>query len=74
VNPIIEIDGDQATGDWLLWQPMVVAEGDQAMWLGARYEERYLRVGGRWLIDDLHLAIHMMSPYELGFGKALIAQ
>ena len=74
VNPIIDIDGDEATGDWLLWQPMVVPQDDQAMWMGARYEEKYSRVDGQWLIRELLLHIHMMSPYELGFGKALIAQ
>jgi hypothetical protein len=74
VNPIIDVDGDEATGDWLLWQPMVVPQNDQALWMGARYKDRYVRIAGTWLIKHLELRIHMMSPYELGFGKVLVAQ
>lgn len=28
-NPIIEVEGDRATGEWLLWEPMVFAQGEQ---------------------------------------------
>ncbi|MEH6472245.1 MAG: nuclear transport factor 2 family protein [Halopseudomonas sp.] len=67
-NEIIEVDGDTATGKWFLWQPMVSADG-QALWMGARYNERYVRVDGNWMFQELVLDIRMMSPYEQGFGK-----
>ena len=67
-NPIIEVNGDSATGQWFLWQPMVTADG-QAMWMGARYNEIYVRVEGKWMFKELVLDIRMMSPYEHGFGK-----
>ena len=71
-NPIIEINGDEADGTWYLWQPMVMVEDSQAMWLGAHYEEKYLRQNGGWLIDRLEVKIKQFSPYETSFGQVRI--
>lgn len=68
-NPIIDINGDHATGRWDLWQPMVMSEGEQALWLVAKYRERYQREAQGWLIQHLELDIKALSPYEAGFGK-----
>ena len=73
-NPIIEVDGDQANGSWYLWQPMVMTEGDQAMWLSAHYKDIYKRVDGQWLIEKLQLDIKCFSPYESGFGQIRFAE
>lgn len=73
-NPIIEVDGDSARGTWYLWQPMVMAEGDQAMWLAAHYHEKYRREGDHWLIERLEIDIKSFSPYEAGFGKVRFAE
>jgi hypothetical protein len=71
-NPLIEIDGDTATGQWFLWQPMVL--GDQALWLSAVYEDKYVRVDGRWLYQHLKLNIRMLTPYEEGPAKTRIIE
>ena len=68
-NPIIEIDGDAATGRWDLWQPMVMAPEPVALWLVAKYREQYVRAGESWLFKRLELDIKALSPYEKGFGK-----
>jgi len=68
-NPIIEIDGDSATGRWDLWQPMVMTEGPAAVWLVAKYREQYVRSGDTWLFRLLELDIKALSPYEQGFAK-----
>ena len=39
MNPIIEVDGDRATGGWYLFQPCPYADGNQAIWGSARYDE-----------------------------------
>ena len=48
MNPIIEVDGDQATGTWYLFQTCTYAEGNQAVWGSGRYDEEYVRVDGKW--------------------------
>jgi hypothetical protein len=69
-NPLIEIDGDTATGQWYLWQPMVFQGA--ALWLSATYEDSYVRQGGQWLYQHLKLNIRMLTPYEEGFAKTRI--
>lgn len=73
-NPIIEVNGDEAKGTWYLWQPMVMKENDQAMWLAAHYQERYRRCDGQWLIEKLEIQVKSFSPYEAGFGQVRIAE
>lgn len=69
-NPIIEIDGDHATGRWYLWQPMIF--GEQALWLSARYSDQYHRIDGEWLFHKVDIDIRMLTPYEEGFAKTRI--
>ncbi len=72
-NPVIEVSGDQASGTWYLWQPMVMVAEQQAMWLAAHYHERYRRETGGWLIEHLQLKVKRFSPYEAGFGQVKVA-
>ena len=67
-NPLIEINGDEATGQWHLWQPMVLKEGNQAIWLMAQYSERYVREEGNWLIERLTLVVKSFTPHDVPFG------
>ena len=71
-NPLIEIDGNTATGQWFLWQPMIF--GEQALWLSAVYEDRYVRLDGQWLYQHLKLHIRMLTPYEEGPAKTRIIE
>ncbi len=68
-NPIIEVKGDTATGKWYLWQPMVLNEGDTAMWLASRYSDEYVRIDGKWMFANVHLDNRLFSPYDEGYGK-----
>lgn len=67
-NPLIEIDGDHATGRWHLWQPMVTAPSGQSTWLAALYDETYVRVKDRWLIQRLKIDIRSLAPADAGAG------
>ncbi len=71
-NPIIEIDGDTATGEWFLWQPMVF-QGD-ALWLSATHNDKYIRENGNWLYEHLKLNIRMLTPFDEGPAKTRIIE
>lgn len=74
-NPIIEINGDTATGSWYLWQPMHYAPTGQAVWLAALYQDRYRRgEDGVWRIEHLHLTLRMLSPFDEGWVKTQIME
>ncbi len=69
INPAIQVDGDQATGCWYLWQPCVVAEGNQAVWMAGRYDDQYRREEGGWRFSHVKIELRMLSPYEDGWAK-----
>jgi SnoaL-like domain len=71
-NPVIAVDGDRATGDWVLWQPIVFARGNRAAWLAARYHDRYRRVGNEWRFEHVDVDVKALSPYESGFAQVLV--
>lgn len=74
MNPVIDVDGDTATGNWYLWQPLVYAlpQGEQAWWLSARYDDRYRREADGWKFERVTLSLKVLAPYDKGFGAARI--
>lgn len=56
--PEIEIDpdGSHATGTWYLWQPCIRRSRDgtdHQAWLAGTYRDRYVKVDGRWLFEEV---------------------
>jgi len=68
-NPLIDVNGDEATGQWHLWQPMMMKEDNQAMWLMAQYLEDYVREDGKWLIKSLTLKVKSFTPCDTPFTE-----
>lgn len=73
-NELIEVDGDRATASWLLWEPMVFAPNDLAIWMSARYRDTYRRIDGKWMFQTVTINVQMFSPYETGFGRQLLTE
>ena len=74
VNPIIEVDGDTAAGQWYLLQPCTMAgdggdDGEQAVWGSAKYNETYVKVNGHWKFRRLGVTLGFWTPYEQGWAK-----
>lgn len=73
MNPIVSVDGDNATGIWYLFQPCTFAEGDRAVWGSARYDEEYVRVDGSWKFKHLKLTSHFWTPFDQGWVQERFA-
>ena len=73
MNPIIEVEGEQAKGQWYLFQPATLAEGNQAVWLAARYEEEYVKVESEWKFKRLKVLPSFLTPYDQGWVKKRFA-
>ncbi len=75
MNPIIEVEGDTATGHWYLMQPLTRRSGEteSAMGLAGRYEDDYVRVGGEWKFKRLRFFTRMLTPYDEGWAKKPLA-
>jgi hypothetical protein len=50
-HPEIEVDGDNATGRWALQDVVIIEDFSLAIRGASLYEDRYVRVDGRWLIQ-----------------------
>jgi len=68
-NPRITVDGDRATGIWYFMGPFTFRKGNRQMWLAARYEDDYVKVGGEWKIAYLRAIGRMTAPYETGWAR-----
>jgi len=68
-NPLIDVTGDRATGQWYVLVPMTFRKTGRAVWLQARYDEEYLKLDGRWLWQSITARFDHISPYEEGWSK-----
>lgn len=73
-NPIIQVDGDAATGRWYLWEPLVYAlpGGNQAYWMSARYDDVYARTVDGWKFKRVTISMKLLAPYDKGWGAERI--
>lgn len=74
MNDIITIsdDGLTATGKWRNSQPVTTRDKTgqpQALWMLAKYDEKYVKHDGRWLFQELVATIQYSAPYEEGWAK-----
>jgi hypothetical protein len=73
-NPLIEIEGDRARGQWYLHQPLTLKNSEACFWLCAQYHDEYVRTAAGWRFQHVKVTVRAYSPYEEGFGKQLIAE
>ena len=69
-NPIIEVDGDTATGNWHLLLAITLGDDRQATWVMGNYNDEFVRTPEGWRFKALRFTPAAMTPYELGWGKA----
>lgn len=62
-NPVIEVNGDEATGRWLHWLLLSQAETARPVHMMAYTHDRYRRIDGKWLISHMRLEVKFESPF-----------
>lgn len=67
VSGDITVDDDLEHGHayWYLWQPMTL--DGQAVWLIAKYEDRYVKTADGWRYADLKLDVQAVTPFDKGW-------
>lgn len=70
-NPIIEVNGDKATGIWYMFGvATLIAPGkDIAIVEQLTYEDEFVKENGKWKISRLRGETAFISPYEEGWVK-----
>jgi ketosteroid isomerase-like protein len=66
-NPIIEVDGDTATGNWHVLVALTHPNG-KAVWIGGIYNDDFVRTDEGWKFKKLSFAFAFNVPYEKGWG------
>ena len=61
MNPIIEVDGDRATGVWYIMGPWTFSENNEEKWMALRYDDDYVKVNGEWKYQHLRVALRMTA-------------
>ncbi len=67
-NPIIEVDGDTATGHWrllMLYTGNVPGGEAQYFRIIGWYREEYVRLFGRWRFRSLYCEVEESAPYPI---------
>ena len=72
-NPVIEVDGNQARGDWYVFVPCTLRATDTPAWLQAKYEEEYRKIDGRWYWKSMTARFDYISPFDEGWVKTRMA-
>lgn len=65
-NPIVQVDGDRATGQWQLLCPSTI-ENDQSIWIGGIYDDVFVRTPAGWRFQTIKVSIVFTTPAEPGF-------
>ena len=61
MNPIIEVNGDRATGIWYLMGPWTHTDGGKEIWMTARYDDDYVKLDGKWKYQHLRAVVRMVA-------------
>lgn len=71
MNPVIEVQGNRAKGEWKLFQPCTLETkgGPRAMWLAATYHDEYIRTESGWKFQVLRVERLFFTPVEEGWVK-----
>jgi hypothetical protein len=68
INPIVDVDGDRATGHWRLIMLYTGYRRDgspQFRRIIGWYREKYVRIEGRWQFEHLFCQVEESAPYAL---------
>jgi len=71
-NPLIEVQGDTASGSWYLTAQTTLEPIKQAVWVMGVYQNRFKRVGGGWKFTSIDFEFWYYSRYEQGWAKEKI--
>lgn len=69
INPVIEVDGDEARGHWrlIMLYSTELSSGDvQHLRIIGWYREQYRRRGGEWRFQSLYCEVEEHDPYPVG--------
>lgn len=71
-NPVVELDGDRASGQWYLTAQTTNQPSNRAVWVMGIYKDQFSRIDGRWRIASLEFEFKYFTPFDEGWAKTPI--
>lgn len=68
-NPVIEVEGDIASGRWLHWLLLSRQDTAEPVHMMGYTHDRYRRVDGQWLISHMRLEVKFEVPFGAPWTK-----
>jgi hypothetical protein len=68
-NPLVDVQGDSASGTWYLTAQTTIQPPGQAVWVMGIYRDRFRRIGGEWKLTRLEFEFKYYTPFEDGWAK-----
>jgi hypothetical protein len=68
-TPLIEVNGDTATGKWHGIIPLITADDKAAAWLVGVYKDEFVRTPEGWKIKKLGFTPHFLTPAGESWAK-----
>lgn len=62
VNPVITVDGDQASGTWIGICPLTLRDHDLPVWYCVTYDDTYIRTPQGWLFQSVRTKPIVQPP------------
>jgi len=66
-NPIVDVDGDSATGRWHALVAITGSDG-LAAWLAGTYDDTFVRTSDGWRFEHVRFSVAFNAPYDEGWG------
>lgn len=63
-NPVLSVNGDEASGKWYLFLPFTGGDGSVG-WMQSRYDDAYRRVDGEWKVSKAIVSRQASRRQEL---------
>ena len=65
-NPVISVNGDEATGKWYAEIPSITGD-DEAVWIQGTYELGFRRIDDEWKISKYTFDFAYATPFDRGW-------
>lgn len=69
-NPIVDVEGDTATGRWYFEVPCTFSDGS-AGWIQGTYDDEYRSVDGEWLFSEIVADFNYFAEYDEGWADVV---
>jgi len=66
-NPVINVNGNHATGQWYYELPATNSATNEAIWISGIFKHEFIKVSGAWKFKRFTSHNYYITPYDKGW-------